>query len=255
MKKNKVLITGSNGFLGKNLIKRLQKKSYVILEFTTKHSLTYLENSLREADVIFHFAAIQRSSSKNDFFVTNVQLTEHMINYLTSINRFIPIFFTSSIHASKDSHFGISKRMAEELILDYSNSNKIKSCVIRLPHIFGPESKPNFNNVTATFIYSLIYNKEIKLFDMFNTIDLLYVDDLLDFIESKIEYFSSEDSEKYNQIEYIIDRINRIKIIKLLYLISQIISNDVIEEKNLSLVENLKKTIIFFINDYSEQIN
>ncbi|WP_371131686.1 NAD-dependent epimerase/dehydratase family protein, partial [Sulfuricurvum sp.] len=53
----KILVTGSNGFIGKNLIESLARtKSLEVLTYTKNDSQEHLENLLEKADFIFHLA-------------------------------------------------------------------------------------------------------------------------------------------------------------------------------------------------------
>ena len=51
----KVLVTGSNGFIGKNLIAKLKEnKSIEIFQYDTDSNDSKLEDSIRNVDFIYH---------------------------------------------------------------------------------------------------------------------------------------------------------------------------------------------------------
>ena len=61
----RILITGSNGFVGKNLYYFLKsKKKYEIYEFNRKDNFKKLEKLVHLVDVIFHCAGENRSKKK-----------------------------------------------------------------------------------------------------------------------------------------------------------------------------------------------
>ena len=60
-----VLVTGSNGFIGKNLVSHInQKKNFKVLHFGRGDSLSEV---LPQADFIFHLAGENRPEDPVDF--------------------------------------------------------------------------------------------------------------------------------------------------------------------------------------------
>ena len=51
-----VLVTGSKGFIGKNLVVKLKENSSNVLEYTRSESLEELKKFINESEVIFHLA-------------------------------------------------------------------------------------------------------------------------------------------------------------------------------------------------------
>ena len=71
-----ILVTGSNGFLGKNLVDFL--KSYTkhnVYEFSKRSSINYLEEMIESLDIVFHFAGLNKATDINDYEKVNVNLT------------------------------------------------------------------------------------------------------------------------------------------------------------------------------------
>ena len=77
----KFLVTGSNGFIGKNLCLFLREKKYEVISFdrNTKESL---ENLVNKCDFVMHLAGINRPKDESEFNTGNVGLTEELINLL-----------------------------------------------------------------------------------------------------------------------------------------------------------------------------
>ena len=72
-----ILITGSNGFIGKNFKYYLKtKKKIKVLEYKRNNPKTLLLKKLNKADVILHFAGENRSDKKKNFFKNNFGLSK-----------------------------------------------------------------------------------------------------------------------------------------------------------------------------------
>jgi UDP-2-acetamido-2,6-beta-L-arabino-hexul-4-ose reductase len=170
----KILITGADGFLGKNLIIRLEQiKKYEILIFTKKNNAKDLEKYILEADVVFHLAGINRSGDSNDFIEANIGLTREICEAIKRSNKEITLIYSSSTQAGQDSIYGTTKLESEKILEELCSNKKVNVSIYRLPGIFGKWSKPNYNSVVATFCHNLatgvpIYisepNKIIQLF-------------------------------------------------------------------------------------------
>ncbi len=192
-----ILLTGSNGFIGKNLIQALEKNAQInILTFTRENSLIDLEEAIKQSDFICHLAGeVRPNSSDDDFNVSNVMLTESMVEILERLNKKIPILLTSTIHAKLlKNEYGKSKRVSETLIEEYSQRNDVKCFIYRLPHVFGEGCKANYNSVISTWIYNSINNLEINVFD--RSIEMYYVY-VQDSVDEFLEIIESRDAELY----------------------------------------------------------
>lgn len=134
----KVLITGAKGFIGKNLIAALKlNKDIDVKTFNKEDNDEILEAYLNEADFIFHLAGINRPKSDEEFVIGNVDLTQKIVNKLEKLNKNTPILITSSIQAELNNAYGISKKQAEESLIEYSKKNLAKIYIFRLPNVFG----------------------------------------------------------------------------------------------------------------------
>ena len=176
-----VLVTGSKGFLGKTLISELKRDGKVnVLEFDRSSSLDSLSDALEKADFIAHFAGEVRPSCSDEEFVTsNAGLTELLIERLEKSKKKTPILFTSTIHAINPKNaYGESKKAAELVLAEYAQRNDALVWLYRLPHVFGPGCKPNYNSVISTWIYNSIHDLEINVFDRSIVMNYCYAPDL-----------------------------------------------------------------------------
>ena len=177
----KVLVTGSDGFIGKNLVTRLSEGYEVeILRFTKSHNEIALPDLISEADFIFHLAGVNRPVDVTEFSVGNIELTRKLAGLLTDRGRQIPIVFASSIQAEQDNPYGQSKRAAEDALLAYRGTANSPVYIYRLPNVFGKWCRPNYNSVVATFCHNIARDVPIAINDATASVSLVYVDDLLE---------------------------------------------------------------------------
>lgn len=191
----KILITGSSGFLGKNLfltlrnIKEGKDRSYDIkIEeiLTLRHDAKdiEIEKLISAADVIFYLAGVNRPKNNSCFTEGNVRFLEKVLNVLKSFGKACPIVFSSSTQALlqgryANSEYGKSKLKAEELLFEYASKFKAEVYIYRLPNIFGKWCRPNYNSVVATFCFNLANDLPIFVEDRNTELELVYVDNVI----------------------------------------------------------------------------
>jgi len=181
MKTKTVLVTGSEGFIGKNLITRLQELDSVVTKsFDKEDNIETLKKYLQESDFIFHLAGVNRPEKVEEFKKVNAGLTKDIINLLEEIGKKIPVVITSSIQADLDNPYGKSKKMAEDELIKYSKKNNALVYIYRLPNVFGKWSRPNYNSVVSTFCYNISHNLDITISDPGKELELVYIDDVVD---------------------------------------------------------------------------
>lgn len=177
---NSVLVTGSNGFIGKNLVEKLRRcKGIGIKTFDIEDDLSVLAKHLKDVDIIFHLAGVNRPEKIEEFEAGNAGLTRTIVNILEKSKRNIPIVFSSSIQAILDNPYGISKKQAEDILLEYSKKNNAKVYIYRFPNVFGKWCRPNYNSVVATFCHNIAHGLDIAISDVNNEIELVYIDDVV----------------------------------------------------------------------------
>lgn len=174
----KVLITGSNGFIGKNLISHLQEeKDIEILRYDIDTPFKLIEENIESIDFIYHLAGVNRPKDNSEFFKGNTDLTKQILDLIESKNLSIPFLITSSIQATRDNDYGKSKKMAEDVVLEYGKNNPVY--VYRLHNVFGKWCRPNYNSVVATFCNNIARNLEITVNDENAELQLIYIDDIV----------------------------------------------------------------------------
>ena len=173
-----ILITGSNGFIGKSLVKYLKiHTDHKIYEFKKNDNLNNIKNIITQIDVVFHFAGINKSEEKKEFEKVNVNLTKKICEII-SINPNTTLIYASSIQVGLNNYYGNSKRDGEKICLELQNKFKNKVYILRLPGIFGSGCRPNYNSVVATFCHNTANELGIRIINPEKEIYLLFVEDL-----------------------------------------------------------------------------
>ena len=115
----KILVTGANGFVAKNLIQFLAEKPEVeVLKLYRDSTAQQLEHMVLDADWIVHLAGVNRPQHDSEFIEGNVSLTESICEILRQHQKQTPIILSSSIQAERDNPYGNSKRAGEELLFN-----------------------------------------------------------------------------------------------------------------------------------------
>ena len=181
----KVLITGANGFIGKNLCATLDRdERYELLKVDFETTQAELAQYLEECDFIFHLAGVNRPKDDKEFFEGNADFTAQITQSLQKVNRLngkkVPIVFTSSIQAERDNPYGLSKKQGEEALIEYGKTTGAPVHVYRFTNIYGKWSRPNYNTVVATFCNNIARSLPIQVNNPEADLVLCYIDDVVE---------------------------------------------------------------------------
>lgn len=186
--KSTVLIIGANGFLGQNIAYYLEYMADVhILKYTKENDFNDLFTMIASADFIFHFAGENRNTNKESFDKNNVKLTEKVIEFIKVSGTDPILFFPSSIQAQNSTIYGLTKRTAENLLINARKIDKIKAFYYRFSNVFGQFARPNYNSVIATFCYNLTRNRKIDISDPKISLDFMFSQDIAFTLNNLIE--------------------------------------------------------------------
>ena len=195
-------MTGSRGFIGKNLCIFLEEKKHKVLEVQRETTKNDILSYLKEADFVFHLAGENRPSKSDGFEIGNIQFTQFIVDSLISLNKNIPLVFSSSTQAESDNDYGKSKLAAETVVQSYSAATGADSYIYRLPNVFGKWCKPNYNSFIATFCSNVVNGIDISVHDPNSKVKLVYVDDVcasfLKTLDGKTESGFHEVSTEYS---------------------------------------------------------
>ncbi len=181
----KVLITGADGFIGKNLCLHLaERKDVEVVCFTRKNDVAELPRLLEAVEFVFHLAGVNRPEDPKQFGVSNVDLTAALCNAVClrveATGKKVPVVLTSSIQAARDNPYGQSKFGAEEVVRAAATSHRLPVHIFRLPNVFGKWSRPNYNSAVATFCNNIARGLPIQVNDPAAPLTLVYVDDVIE---------------------------------------------------------------------------
>lgn len=202
----KVLVTGSNGFVGRNLVWNLKeirdgknrtRPNLVITEiygYDVDSSQSALDEACERVDFVFNLAGVNRPKNVSEFTEGNYGFAGRLLETLKARHNTCPVMLASSVQASlsgrfADSEYGKSKLAGEELFFRYTEETGAKVLVYRFPNLFGKWCKPNYNSAVATFCNAVANDLEYTVNDPKTELELLYIDDLvnemLDALEGK----------------------------------------------------------------------
>ncbi len=201
-----ILVTGANGFVGKNLVENLKnirdgknrtRPALAIDEiycYDVDSSPEELEAFCRDADFVFNMAGVNRPQNPEEFMQGNFGFASTLLDALKKHNNTCPVMLSSSIQATlvgryADGEYGKSKKAGEDLFFSYATETGAKVLVYRFPNLFGKWCRPNYNSAVATFCNNIANDLPITVNDPKIELELLYIDDLveemLDALEGK----------------------------------------------------------------------
>jgi len=186
----KIGITGSNGFIGKHLIKTLDAKENIQLSYFNlpKDDLlkpTFLRNFVFGKDIVIHTAAINKGSDA-EIISGSVVATYNLVSAISKLKVKPKLIFLSSIQAETDTVYGLSKKLTEVMLQSFSKDYKIPVSIFRVANVFGENCKPFYNSVVATFCYQTANNKKITIKVKRKKVNFVYVKDLVKIISKEI---------------------------------------------------------------------
>ena len=191
-----ILVTGAQGFVGKNLVANLNNikdgknrtKNFIVdtvFEYDIDTDPELLDEYCEKADFVFNLAGVNRPKEQSEFMSGNFGFASTLLDILKKHGNTCPVMLSSSIQATLigrygESDYGKSKLAGEELFFDYSKETGAKVLVYRFPNLFGKWCRPNYNSAVATFCNNIANDLPIQVNDRSTELELLYIDDLVE---------------------------------------------------------------------------
>lgn len=176
----RVVITGADGFLGKNLRAALMELAGIeVLPITRANAASALEQAIAQADAVVHLAGVNRPQSADEFATGNADFTLSVCNAVRSTARPVPLLLSSSTQAERDNPYGASKRAAENHVFSLAADAGSPVAVYSLPNVFGKWARPNYNSAVATFCHNTVHGLPLAIHDPAAVVRLVYVDDVV----------------------------------------------------------------------------
>ena len=199
-----ILITGSKGFVGKNLCEVLKtladgrNRTHPdlsvgdIFEYDIDTDPSLLDKYCAKADFVFNLAGVNRPRDNCEFMQGNFGFASTLLNTLKKHGNKCPVMLASSIQATlldrySQSDYGRSKLAGEELFFQYAEETGVQVLVYRFPNLFGKWCRPNYNSAVATFCNNIANDVPIAVNDRSTQLELLYIDDLTEEMLNALE--------------------------------------------------------------------
>ena len=182
----KVLITGANGFVGRNLTVALSDDNFLdahnlpkieVFGYDIDTPSEKLELYCKEADFVFNLAGIMRPKDPTAYMKDNCAFADRVLGCLIKANNTCPIMYASTIQATMDTPYAESKRAGENLLFEYGKKTGARVIVYRFTNLFGRWKRPNADSVVATFCYNVGRGIPIIVNDPSVMMTFAYIDD------------------------------------------------------------------------------
>lgn len=173
----RALVTGASGFIGRRVADLLKNEGHEVFTFDVADDSAVLGEYVAQAEIVFHFAGVNRPPSAEDFERVNAGFTARLCDDMRSAGNNAVIVLASSIQALLDNPYGQSKRHAEQLVSRFAEAGG-RAAVFQLPNVFGPGCRPNYNSVVATFAHNTANGQPLQINDATTELSLVYVHDV-----------------------------------------------------------------------------
>ena len=205
----KILITGSEGFVGKNLIRYLKNYSFQIIETKdTSFDLKLNESwkKIEKCDYLIHLAGksfVPKSWEEPGRFIeNNILLITNALEYCR-VNKTKLIFLSSYLYGNckklpikenapieATNPYALSKLLAEKLCYFYKNNFQVNNIILRVFNLYGPGQPKEY--LLSKITNQVRYENLIKVDDLSPKRDYVYIDDLCSAIVKAINYKGKE---------------------------------------------------------------
>lgn len=177
----KVLVTGANGFIGKNLIAELVRREGIeVLPYDIDTPVDKLAEYCSECEFVYNLAGINRPEHVEEFMEGNFGFATMLVEALKQAGNICPIMNSSSIQAALENPYGKSKKAGEDMMFSYGQQTGAHVYIYRFPNVFGKWCRPNYNSAVATFCYNIAHNLPIQVNDRSTVMHLVYIDDVVE---------------------------------------------------------------------------
>ena len=193
----KILVTGSAGFVGRNLVENLKNirdgKNRTrpdisitnIYEYDQSNTAEDLDRFCSDCDFVFNLAGVNRPQDPKEFTEGNFGFASQLLDTLKKHDNKATVMLSSSIQATLtgrfgNSEYGRSKKAGEELFFSYEKETGAKVLVYRFPNLVGKWVKPNYNSAVGTFCNNIANDLPITVNDPSVGLEMLFIDDLIE---------------------------------------------------------------------------
>lgn len=199
-----ILVTGANGFVGKNLVENLKTirdgkdrthPSLIIdeiYEYTRQSTAEDLKRYCENCDFAFNLAGVNRPKDSSEYMEGNCGFEKSLLECLKASGNKCPVMLSSSTQATLEgrfagSEYGKSKLAAEQELIAYGEETGAEVLIYRFPNLFGKWCRPNYNSAVATFCNAFANDLPYTVNDPSVELTLMYIDDVVAELVSQLE--------------------------------------------------------------------
>jgi UDP-2-acetamido-2,6-beta-L-arabino-hexul-4-ose reductase len=180
----KIAVTGETGFLGYYLVNFLYwVKGHEVI--SVGRDFQQSPEKFLGVDWVIHLAGINRANTEKEVYLGNIGLAEDLINIFKKNDKCSNVIFASSIQEDFNNNYGASKKEASRKIQDFCTRHNSSFISLKIPNIFGPFCRPNYNSFIATFCNDLLKGKKPEV-SVDKEVPLCYIEDVCKIIEASI---------------------------------------------------------------------
>ena len=203
---DKILVTGSAGFIGSNVMKKLS--GYEVVTNHNDSGRIDLQNieqvmKLDSVDTVIHLAGKipWRELSSNEFSDNNIKCTQNILEYSGKKNVKKIIYVSSYIYGKPkycpvdEGHpvnphtaYAESKYLAEKECIDYCKRSNLDLIILRPFNVYGESMRSGF--LISNLINAVRSGKKLDIVNKDSKRDFLHVDDFVELILKTIDYNS-----------------------------------------------------------------
>ena len=193
----KILVTGAEGFVGRNLVENLKNirdgknrtrpaiQIDAIYRYDLQNTADELDQFCSDCDFVFNLAGVNRPKDPKEFKEGNFGFASTLLDTLKRHGNKCPVMLSSSLQATLagrfgTSEYGLSKRDGENLFFRYAEENGATVYVYRFPNLVGKWVRPNYNSAVGTFCNNIANDLPITVNDPSVELEMLFIDDLIE---------------------------------------------------------------------------
>lgn len=221
----KILVTGSEGLIGKELVKKLLARRHVIQKFDLRNGqdildLATIKNSVKQVEGVIHLAATSRvvSAYQDPYLAvtTNIVGTTNILESIREINPKCWMIYASSREVYGEAGvkvdeseplnsinvYGASKIGAEFITLNYGSNYNLKTFVVRFSNIYGGENDYE-DRVIPRFIKQALSNSDFTINRRQQKLDFVHLEDATDALIALMDKILANKKLPYRVFQFV----------------------------------------------------
>jgi nucleoside-diphosphate-sugar epimerase len=225
LKNQSVLVTGSEGLIGKELSRKLEEKKINVVGYDIKNGQNILDQKsidkiICNIDGVIHLAAVSRVvAGYNDPYtavMTNVIGTTNILDLIRRKNPSCWMIFGSSREVYGESQcvvkesdpqkpvnvYGASKSAGEYLSLCYGDNYNLRTFVVRFSNVFGGLND-HPDRVVPRFFNQALANEDITVYGGNQIFDFVHLSDAVEGLIKLIQKIINNEKLEYRVLHFV----------------------------------------------------